>query len=181
MTLIRKYQDADKLSVRALFIRVNRELAPAYLRRQFESYIKRALRDEIDQIPAYYGERDGSFWIAESSGELVGMYGLERTSPGAAELRRMYVAPEARGQGIARSMLEHAEHICRSIGIDVLQLSTSELQVAALALYRASGYQLTSEEVATARTNKTLGSGLRRFHFEKKLANHSSHDKRDSQ
>jgi putative acetyltransferase len=100
---------------------------------------------------------------------MLGMFGLERAGERTAELRRMYVAPAARRKGVARMMLTHAERVCRETGCDKLVLSTSELQPAALALYRASGFELVREEVAQARTNKTVGSGLRRFHFEKHL------------
>ncbi len=167
---IRSYHDGDRPAVRALFIRINRELAPAAMREQFEAYIVQSLREEIDCIPVYYAGRGGSFWVAEEAGTLVGMYGLERLDARSAELRRMYVAPEARRRGVARALLAHAEHLCRRAGLDRLWLSTSEVQTSALALYRAAGFQLIREEVATAPTNKTVGSGLRRFHFEKRLA-----------
>ena len=49
-----------------------------------------------------------------------------------------------------------------------LDLSTSELQDAALSLYRSVGYRLVREEVA-ATSNKTVGAGIRRFYFEKTL------------
>ena len=48
-------------------------------------------------------------------------------------------------------------------------LSTSELQQAALAFYRGAGYEALGEELATAATNKTVGGGIRRFHFAKRL------------
>jgi putative acetyltransferase len=48
-------------------------------------------------------------------------------------------------------------------------LSTSELQPAALELYRRAGYRLVQEVVAEQASNKTLGGGIRRFHFEKDL------------
>jgi putative acetyltransferase len=50
-----------------------------------------------------------------------------------------------------------------------MDLSTSELQGDALSLYRSSGYQLVREEVAIAASNKTLGGGIRRYHFTKLL------------
>ena len=51
-----------------------------------------------------------------------------------------------------------------------LVLSTSELQAsAAVALYKSSGYRLVREEIAEAASNKTLGGGIRRYHFEKFL------------
>lgn len=167
--LIRPYRDSDAAAVRALFIRINREVAPATLRAAFEAYIALSLREEIDRIPAYYGERGGSFWIAEQDGVLVGTYGLERIDARTAELRRMYVVPEARRRGIARAMLAHAEQYCRAADLARLQLATAELQQAALAFYRAAGFRVLREEIAAATTNKTVGSGLKRFHMEKQL------------
>jgi GNAT superfamily N-acetyltransferase len=167
---IRTYADRDLPSVRALFVAVNEELAPAHLRKAFASYIARSLREEIERIPAYYAARSGSFWIAEEhDGALLGMFGLESAGPGAMEIRRMYVAPQARRRGIARKMLARAESIARGAGCARIVLSTSELQAAALALYRAAGYRLVREEIAAAESNKTVGAGLRRFHFAKEL------------
>jgi len=167
---IRPYADADLPAVRALFIAVNEELAPAHLRDAFASYIARSLREEVDCIPAYYAARSGSFWIVEEhDGALLGMFGLESAGPGAVEIRRMYVAPQARRRGVAREMLARAESIAQAAGCERIVLSTSELQAAALALYRAAGYRLVHEEVAEAESNKTVGAGLRRFHFAKEL------------
>jgi putative acetyltransferase len=168
--LIRGYEDRDREAVRALFIRVNRELAPAAMREAFEQYIEQSLQEEIDRIPDYYTEHGGSFRVAERAGALVGMYGLERAEAQSAELRRMYVAPEARRSGIGRALLEDAEEQCRADGFEVLILSTSELQKEALALYRSSGFDLVREDVASTRSNKQVGSGLRRFHFRKILS-----------
>ena len=85
------------------------------------------------------------------------------------ELRRMYVAPGARRRGIARLMLRFAEDEYRRRQIFRLELSTSELQEAALAFYRNSGYRLMHEDLAQIGSNKTVGAGLRRFYFEKCL------------
>jgi len=168
-TRIRPYADGDLPAVRALFVAVNEELAPAHLRDAFASYIARSLREEIERIPAYYAARSGSFWITEDSEALLGMFGLENAGPGAMEIRRMYVAPQARRRGVAREMLARAESIAQAAGCERIVLSTSELQAAALALYRAAGYHLVREEIAAAESNKTVGAGLRRFHFAKGL------------
>jgi hypothetical protein len=48
-------------------------------------------------------------------------------------------------------------------------LSTSEIQKEALALYRDAGYRETREEIAADASNKTIGGGIRRFHFVKAL------------
>lgn len=166
---IRPFRTVDREAVRDLFVRVNRSIAPPSLKDKFEDYIARSLAEEIDRIADYYGERNGGFWVAESAGAVVGMFGLEPAGPDAMELRRMYVAPEARRRGIARQMLAFAEDECRSRGLQSLTLSTSELQGEALALYRAAGYRLQKEEVAEAASNKTLGGGIRRYYFDKAL------------
>jgi len=81
----------------------------------------------------------------------------------------MYVDPAARRAGIGRRMLCFAEEECRRRGAARLDLSTAEIQEAALALYRNAGYRLVREEIAETASNKTVGAGLRRFHFEKWL------------
>jgi putative acetyltransferase len=167
--LIRPFVPADAPRVRALFIKVNRALAPPHLKDAFEDYIARSLADEVDRIADYYaGERAG-FWVAEDGGEILGMFGLEPAGDDALELRRMYVDPAARRRGIARRMLAFAEGECRSRGVVRLTLSTSELQQEALALYRGAGYMLEREEAVQQASNKTLGGGIRRFYFAKHL------------
>ena len=166
---IRPFNPDDAVSVRDLFIRVNRLLAPPEMKQAFENYIVVSLKEEIDQISAYYGKKGGGFWVAVDAGKIVGMFGLEPSSADAMELRRMYVDPDARRRGIARKMLSFAEDECRRRNRPRLDLSTSELQGDAVLLYRNSGYQLVREEVAVAASNKTLGGGIRRFHFTRPL------------
>jgi GNAT superfamily N-acetyltransferase len=166
---IRGFEASDAAAVRALFVLVNRLLAPPALRDAFEAYIARSLAAEMDQVAAYYAERSGGFWVARRREALVGMFGLEAAGSDAMELRRMYVAPSARRGGIGGAMLRFAEDEARRFGAQRLELSTSELQPAAVGLYRAAGYRLVREVVAEAASNKTVGGGVRRFHFEKAL------------
>jgi len=163
---LRPFTNVDAASVRDLFNRVNRDLAPYAMAEAFETYIARSLKDEIDQISDYYRERDGQFFVAEIAATIIGMFGLESDGADAMELRRMYVDPSVRGQGIGRLLLAYAEEQARKRSKARLVLSTSELQTAALKLYRSSGYTLLKEEIADNQDNKTLGGGLRRFYFE---------------
>jgi putative acetyltransferase len=163
------YTPARAAEVRALFIRVNRLLAPAELRESFETYIERSLAEEIDRIEDYYRERNGGFWVTLDGADLVGMFGLEQIAAEAMELRRMYVDPDQRRRGIARTMLVFAEEECRRRKFKRLDLSTSELQGEALALYRNAGYRLEREEIATEASNKMLGGGIKRYYFTKPL------------
>jgi putative acetyltransferase len=166
---IRAFAAGDAGAVRELFIRVNRLLAPAEMREAFETYIARSLTEEIDRLADYYSERNGGFWVAIDDERLIGMFGLEPLADGAMELRRMYVDPDVRRRGVGRRMLDFAEQECRRSNRPRMNLSTSELQREALALYRNAGYKLVREEVAVAASNKTLGGGIRRYHFTKAL------------
>ena len=166
---IRPFAEQDTTHVRELFITVNRLLSPPDLRDAFEAYIERALIEEIDRISAYYGEREGGFWVAVKGDTVLGTFGLERASDNAMELRRMYVDPSARRQGIARRMLQFAEDECRRRNVSRLELSTAEIQQAALALYRNAGYRLVHEETVGTLSNKTVGSGILRYYLEKTL------------
>lgn len=167
--IIRRFREDDASEVRDLFVAINRSLAPRGAEAAFEGYIERSLAEEISRIADYYAERAGSFWVAVCRKEIVGMFGLERYGEDAAELRRMYVKPSWQRRGIARRLIACAEEQARLAGYGRLELSTSELQEAALSLYRDSGYRLVREEVADKASNKTIGGGIRRYHFVKAL------------
>ncbi|WP_067811597.1 GNAT family N-acetyltransferase [Actinomadura kijaniata] len=59
---------------------------------------------------------------------------------GDAELKRMYVVPEARGRGLARRMLAELERTARGAGRRRLVLETGTMQPEAIALYESAGY-----------------------------------------
>jgi putative acetyltransferase len=144
-------------------------LAPPHMTEAFNNYIARSLTEEIGRIADYYEEKCGAFWVAIEGMKLIGMFGLETSSDGAMELRRMYVDPEEQRRGIARMMLQFAEDECRRRNKMRMDLCTSELQTAALSLYKASGYRLVRKEVAVAIDNKTVGGGIQRYHLTKSL------------
>jgi GNAT superfamily N-acetyltransferase len=61
---------------------------------------------------------------------------------GDAEIKRMYVIPEARGQGLSRLVLAALEHDARAAGRTRMVLETGIRQPEAISLYTSSGYQL---------------------------------------
>ena len=60
---------------------------------------------------------------------------------GWAELKRMWVEEEARGQGIAGRVLDALMAVARDAGADVLRLETGVASQAALALYGRAGFE----------------------------------------
>lgn len=61
-------------------------------------------------------------------------------APDCAEMRRVYVRPEARGRGAARALVASLEAAARQLGLRRMVLETGDRQVEAEALYRACGY-----------------------------------------
>ena len=168
--IIRAYEDADHAGVIDLFIRINRELAPAEMRERFEQYIQTSIDGEMSRLRDVFSEaRRNAFWVVVAGDEIIGMFGIECRSDECTELRRMYLDRRHRGRGIAQRMLRCAEKRARELGFAKLILSTAEVQKAAIAFYRKSGYRLVSIERGDTMSTKTVGGGLTRFHFEKVL------------
>lgn len=69
----------------------------------------------------------------------------EGYADGDAELKRMYVIPEARGLGLARLILGVLETDARESGRTRMVLETGNQQPEAIALYLSSGYTMTAE------------------------------------
>jgi GNAT superfamily N-acetyltransferase len=165
---VRRYRSPDRDAVIRLFRDFMAELTPPSLTAEFDAYVETAIREELSRVEEYYAR--GAFWVAEAD-RVVGMVGIEpcgkEAGKDAAELRRMAVDAQHRRKGVGRELLATAEAYCRATGYRRIVLSTSELQVAARRLYEASGYRLVREEVAAAQSHKTVGAGLRRYHYEK--------------
>ncbi|GAB3966769.1 GNAT family N-acetyltransferase [Streptomyces sparsus] len=69
----------------------------------------------------------------------------EGYSDGDAEIKRMYVVTEARGQGLARRVLAALEEDARAAGRTRMVLETGTQQPEAIALYTSSGYTPTTK------------------------------------
>jgi len=80
------------------------------------------------------------FLVARWEDRIVGCAALVRGQGGQGEIKRMFVDPSARGQGVGRSLLEGIEAIAKEEAIHLLQLETGGQQPEALALYRRFGY-----------------------------------------
>ncbi|MFF0271637.1 GNAT family N-acetyltransferase [Kribbella sp. NPDC004536] len=88
--------------------------------------------------------KDGAryFVVLDDQRRAVGCAALQNTD-GDAELKRMYIAPHARGRGLARLLLTTLEQAARTAGHPAVRLSTGYLQPEAIALYESSGYTRT--------------------------------------
>ena len=113
-----------------------------------EEYVRRyGSRDETPMQPGFFDAPLGAFFVGylEDKPAVTGAWRrrtdvvVEGTSA-TAEVKRMYVAPRARGLGLARAMLAHLEATAHESGADVMVLETGQRQPEAIALYESAGY-----------------------------------------
>ncbi len=76
----------------------------------------------------------------DESGQAIGCAAVV-LGPDGGEVKRMYVQPATRGQGVARELLLALEGAARAAGCRLLQLETGPLQPEALAFYASLGFE----------------------------------------
>jgi DNA-binding MarR family transcriptional regulator/GNAT superfamily N-acetyltransferase len=84
---------------------------------------------------------NGTFLVMRLHGQPVGCGGFKHESQGAAYIKRMWVANEARGLGLGRRLLQELEQRARSLGYRKLRLETQKSLSEAQQLYRSSGFR----------------------------------------
>jgi len=82
----------------------------------------------------------GCLLLARLFGEPIGCGALRTLEPGVGEIKRMWIAPDARGLGVGRRLLTELEHVARKRRLRVIRLDTNASLTEALHLYRSSGY-----------------------------------------
>src|SRR6266700_759616 len=83
----------------------------------------------------------GLLLVARLREEPVGCGALRFHENAIGEIKRMWVAPRARGLGLGRRLLLALEHEARKAEITVLHLETNRTLIEAIELYRHAGYQ----------------------------------------
>ena len=107
----------------------------------FEPYVAEPLaRFSRDPRP---GE---GIWVAEREGKVLGSVAMVRYSDDIAQLRWLILAPEARGLGLGRDLVNLALDFARGSGYKSVFLWTLEFLTAAKALYESVGFKLTERK-----------------------------------
>jgi GNAT superfamily N-acetyltransferase len=97
-------------------------------------------RRAIPAGAAQLTEPAGLFLIARLRDEPIGCGGAKLHGDWA-EVKRMWVAPSARGLGVGRRLLDEIERHARERGVRVARLETNRRLREAAALYRSAGYR----------------------------------------
>ncbi len=98
---------------------------------------------DVLQVEQAYQQVGGAFWVVKRAGAIVGTaayYPIAR-SANAVEIRKMYLLPAVRGQGLGRWLLGQLEGAIAAAGYQEIWIETATVLREAVQLYERSGYQ----------------------------------------
>ena len=96
---------------------------------------------ELAELPGDYAPPDGRLLLAIHDSQIAGCAALRKISDGMCELKRMYVRPQFRGKGIAKTMARRLIEDARTIGYTRMRLDTLPPMKEAIELYRSLGFK----------------------------------------
>jgi GNAT superfamily N-acetyltransferase len=115
-------------------------LVARYLDELLERLGVHACCGDLAEEAAQYRPPTGCFLVVRQADQPVGCGAIRALGAEIGEVKRMWVAPSARGQGVGRSLLAALENEARRTGYRMLRLDTRRELVEAVSLYRARGY-----------------------------------------
>jgi putative acetyltransferase len=98
------------------------------------------LSHELDHLESEYAPPEGAFFVALDGDVALGCGGLRCHTPGVGEVKRLYVAPAARGRGVGRLLAQAVVDAGRQLGYARLLLDTWPSMTEAQALYASLGF-----------------------------------------
>jgi DNA-binding MarR family transcriptional regulator/GNAT superfamily N-acetyltransferase len=96
----------------------------------------RSISADVEELT----EPAGLLLVARLRGEPIGCGALKLHGRDPAEIKRMWVAPTARGLGVGRRILDELETHARRRGVGLVRLETNRTLREAGGLYRSAGY-----------------------------------------
>jgi putative acetyltransferase len=96
---------------------------------------------ELIHLPGAYSPPQGCLLLARSGGEPAGCVALRPNAPGICELKRMYVRPAYRGQGIARLLCAQIIQAARTSGYSLMRLDSEISLITAQKIYSEFGFR----------------------------------------
>jgi GNAT superfamily N-acetyltransferase len=102
-----------------------------------------SIRDYVEaMLDKVCGDRPphGCFYLVQHDGAVAGMGGMRKIAPGVAELKRVYIRPACRGNGLGSAIIDRLLADARQFGFDIMRLDSGPFMTSAHRLYEAAGF-----------------------------------------
>jgi len=96
--------------------------------------------EELAGLPGLYGPDQGRLLLGWTEGRAVGCVGVRPLKAPVCEMKRLFVRPAFRGQGIGRCLAKRAVEEARAIGYCMMKLDTLPAMGNAIKLYEELGF-----------------------------------------
>jgi ribosomal protein S18 acetylase RimI-like enzyme len=97
---------------------------------------------ELAELPGGYAAPEGRLLLAEYDGLLAGCVALHKLESNVCEMKRLYLRPQMRGNGLGRALAERIIGEARQVGYSKMRLDTVEpVMKDAVAMYRKLGFR----------------------------------------
>ncbi|MEP6506643.1 MAG: GNAT family N-acetyltransferase [Gemmatimonadales bacterium] len=131
---IRTADDTDALEIARRLIR-------AHFAAHSSAHDPESSESIVSALPQPYVPPRGGLWVAFVDGVGCGCAALREIDNEVGEVKRMYVDPEMRGKGVARTLALHVIAKARAIGYETLRLGTLRSMRPAQSLYQSLGFR----------------------------------------
>ncbi|WP_220719497.1 GNAT family N-acetyltransferase [Agarivorans litoreus] len=102
---------------------------------------------EVEAMSLNYSEPQRGYWVALQQNQVVGCGGIAELDDASktCELRKLFVNPQCRGQGIGKTLAQHCLQEAKLRGYQQCYLDTLSTMESAIALYQSLGFYRLSE------------------------------------
>ena len=114
--------------------------------REYEAWLEvdlcfQSFEKELAELPGKYAPPDGRLLLALDNGQVAGCAALRKIGDGICEIKRLFLRPAFRGQGLGRKLAEAVISEAKQIGYERMRLDTLPPKMNdAIALYRSLGF-----------------------------------------
>lgn len=140
MIIIQPFENQDTEQIVNLILNIQQN--------EFQVPITINEQQDLLEIPNFYQQKKGNFWVAKHKDEVVGTIALIDCGENIGAIRKMFVKKEFRGKehGIAQKLLDILEESAQTNQITNVYLGTLERLQAAIRFYERNGFTLIKKQ-----------------------------------